>query len=84
MILIGQFSTPQNSSLLLASRIGLHLRNQKSESLLTLQKRFCAEATPGVRVTFTESLLLLFALDKISFDPETDRVVFNENTQNLI
>jgi len=80
MIRIGQFSTPQNSSLFLASRIGLHLRNQKSESLLALQKRFCSEATPGVRVTFTESLLLLFALDKISFDSETDRVVFNENS----
>jgi hypothetical protein len=80
MIRIGQFSTPQNSSLLLASRIGLHLRNQKSEPLLALQKRFCSDAMPGIRTTFTESLLLLFALNKISFDLETDRVVFNENS----
>lgn len=79
MIRIGQFSTPQNSSLYLASRIGLHLRNQKSESLLTLQKRFCASATPGIRTTFTESLLLLFALGKLNFDPETDRLVYHEN-----
>jgi hypothetical protein len=80
MIRIGQFSTPHNSSLFLASRIGLHLRNQKSESLLALQKRFCSEATPGVRTTFTESLILLFALGKVSFDPETDRVVYDEDT----
>lgn len=80
MIRIGQFSTPQNSSLFLASRIGLHLRNQKSEPLLALQKRFCSDATPGIRTTFTESLLLLFALNKISFDLETDRVVFNETS----
>lgn len=80
MIRIGQFSTPQNSSLFLASRIGLHLRNQKSEPLLMLQKRFCAGAIPGIRTTFTESLLLLFALGKLSFDSETDRVVFNENS----
>jgi len=80
MIRIGQFSTPQNSSLFLASRIGLHLRNQKSEPLLALQKRFCSDATLGIRATFTESLLLLFALNKISFDLETDRVVFNENS----
>lgn len=80
MIRIGQFSTPQNSSLFLASRIGLHLRNQKSEPLLALQKRFCSEATPGARTTFTESLILLFALGKVFFDPETDRVVYDENS----
>jgi hypothetical protein len=79
MIRIGQFSTPQNSSLLLAGRIGLHLRNQKSDSLLTLQKRFCSDATPGIRTTFTESLILLFALGKVSFDPQTDQVVYDEN-----
>jgi hypothetical protein len=80
MIRISQFSTPQNSSLFLASQIGLHLRNQKSESLLMLQKRFCICASPGIRTTFTESLMLLFALGKLSFDSETDRVVFNENS----
>ncbi len=80
MIRIGQFSTPQNSSLFLATRIGLHLRNQKSESLLALQKRYCSEATPGIRTTFTESLILLFALGKVSFDPQTDRVVYDEDS----
>lgn len=80
MIRIGQFSTPQNSSLILAGRIGLHLKNQKSEPLLALQKRFCANATPGIRTTFTESLILLFAIGKLSFDPETDRVTYHENS----
>lgn len=79
MIKVGQFSTPQNSAIFLAGKIGLHLRNQKSESLMTLQKRFCANQTPGIRTTFTESLILLFALGKLSFDSKTDRVVYNEN-----
>lgn len=80
MIKIGQFSTPYNSSLILAARIGLHLRNQKSESLLSLQKRFCAAADPGRRVVFSEGLLILYALGKISFDKNTDKVVYCENT----
>lgn len=79
MIRIGQFSTPKNSSIFLACRIGLHLKNQKSESLLALQKRFCSDLTPGIRITFTESLVLLFALGKVSFDQDNDRVVFNED-----
>jgi len=80
MIRIGQFSTPANTSLILAARIGLHLRNQKSESLLGLQKRFCASANPGSRIVFAESLLLLYALGRIGFDNETDRISYNENT----
>lgn len=80
MIRVGQFTTPENSSLLLAGRIGLHLRNQKSELLLTLQKRFCAAAQPGSRTVFTESLILLYALGRLTFDPETDRVIYHEDT----
>ncbi|SFH61897.1 hypothetical protein SAMN05216299_1392 [Nitrosospira sp. Nsp14] len=82
MIKIGQFSTPENTSLVLGARIGLHLRNQKSESLLTLQKRFCGSATPGARVVFTESLLLLYALGKLTFDHATDTIFYNENTED--
>ena len=80
MIRIGQFSTPANTSLILAARMGLHLRNQKSESLLTFQKRFCTSASPGDRIVFTESLLLLYALGKLTFDNATDRIYYNENT----
>ena len=82
MIRFGQFSTPTNSSVLLAARIGLHLRNQKSETLLKLQKRFCASANPGIRVVFTESILLLYALKKITFDKNSDLIYYNENNQD--
>lgn len=84
MIRIGQFSTPENSSLVLASKIGLHLRSQKSEPLLTLQKRFCTGVTPGVRTTFTESLILLFALGKLTFEADNDRVTYHENPEDIL
>lgn len=80
MIKIGQFSTLENTSLILAGRIGLHLKNQKSEALLSLQKRFCAAADPGMRIVFSESLLVLYALGKISFNTTTDKVNYCENT----
>lgn len=80
MIKIGQFTTPENSSLLHAAKMALHLRNQKSEKLLSLQKRFCADANPGGRVVFVESLVLLYALDRISYDGDLDRIVYRENT----
>lgn len=80
MIRIGQFSTPDNSAIVLSAKIALHLRNQKSESLLVLQKRFCSSSCSDRRIVFVESLILLYALSKISFDSATDRIVFNENT----
>jgi|GEM_PF-3430481 hypothetical protein len=79
MIKIGQFSTFGNASIFYAAKIGLHLKNQRSEKILSLQKRFCSEATPSSRVVFSESLLILFSLGKISFDAESDRVVYSEN-----
>jgi hypothetical protein len=82
VIKIGQFTTPNNSTIIFAAKLALHLRNQKSEALLTLQKRYCNPPASGRRVVFTESLLLLFALGKISFDLESDRIIFNENIKN--
>lgn len=79
MIEIGQFSTPDNSALIMAASIGLHLKNQKSEKVLALQKRFCAQANPGGRIVFVESLILLFSLGKIYFDSNLDRIVYRED-----
>lgn len=79
MIKFGQFTNPDNSAVFFAAKLALHLRNQKSESLLVLQKRFCNPPRPGRRLIFSESLILLYALGKITFDIETDRIVFNEN-----
>lgn len=80
MIKIGQFSTSANSSIVLAGRIALHLRNQKAEKLLPLQKRFCTSNNLGSRVVFIESLLLLYTLGKIEYDAESDKIIFDENT----
>jgi hypothetical protein len=79
MIKIGQFSTPQNSGLVMAAKVGLHLKNQKTETLLNLQKRFCSSSNPEVRVVFTEGILVLFSLGRIEFDAETDRVLYRED-----
>ena len=80
MIRIGQFATPQNAALVLAGRIGLHLKNQKSEKLLSLQKRCCSGMNIGERVIFTESLVLLYAVGRVTFDSKEDRFFYNENT----
>lgn len=79
MIKIGQFSSPQNSGLVMAAKVGLHLKNQKIETLLKLQKRFCLLSSPEVRVVFTEGILILFSLGRIYFDAETDQVVYRED-----
>lgn len=79
MIRLGQFSSPENNSLLTIGRIGLHLRNQKAESLLSLQKRFCPQSSPGERIIFVESLLALYALGKIRFDQDSDQIEYCEN-----
>lgn len=80
MIRIGQFSTIDNASLLFAAKLGLHLKHQGEEALPSLQKRFCSSSAPGVRVVFLESLLILYALGKISFDSGSDKVSYRENT----
>jgi hypothetical protein len=79
MIKIGQFSTLENTSIFFAAKIGLHLKNQKSETLLSLQKRFCSSSDPGLCVVFSESLLILYTLGKISFDATADKIFYCEN-----
>ncbi|HFT8573122.1 hypothetical protein F9C43_27005 [Pseudomonas aeruginosa] len=79
MVRLGQFSTLQNTSLIHAARLALHLRNQRSEKLLSLQKRFCHGVNVESRVVFSESLLVLFALGKIDFYPEADLVIYRED-----
>jgi len=79
MIELGQFSTLQNTSFIHAAKLALHLRNQHSEKLLSLQKRFCNGVNVESRVVFAESLLILFALGRIDFDSDSDLVIYSEN-----
>lgn len=63
----------------MAAKVGLHLKNQKTETLLNLQKRFCLSSSPQIRTVFTEGIIVLFSLGIIDFDAENDRVVYREN-----
>lgn len=72
MIKIGQFTTTENSSLLLASRVAIHLKNQKSEKLTSLQKRYCNSNKINSSTVLTESLIILYSLGKITYNPIDD------------
>lgn len=79
MIKIGQFTTNENSSLLLASKIAIHLRNQKYEKITSLQKRYCSSNKGSNSTVLIESLIILFSLGKITYNPIDDSVSYNEN-----
>lgn len=79
MIKLDQFSSEKNSTIILAGKIGAHLKNQNGEKLTALSKRFANPELGGNREIFTEALIALYILGRIDFSSETDRIEYHEN-----